>query len=86
MTLRDCSCRTCLCYRGTRDEGGTCRERLAGRHPGDPRSIVHLPSAVSRSQVALRPGATTGAEEHRLPVARLALQVTPQGYVWRLRA
>lgn len=37
MTLRDCTCRHCLCYRGTRDETSLCTACQKDRHPGDPR-------------------------------------------------
>ena len=37
MTLRDCSCCECLCYRGTRDVSSLCAACQRGRHPGDPR-------------------------------------------------
>ena len=37
MTLRDCICLDCLCYRGTRDVGSLCAACQRGQHPGDPR-------------------------------------------------
>ena len=37
MTLRDCTCRDCLCYRGTRDRSSLCAACQKARHPGDPR-------------------------------------------------
>ena len=37
MTIRDCSCRDCLCYQGTRYVSNLCAACQKGRHPGDPR-------------------------------------------------
>jgi hypothetical protein len=37
MELRDCTCRDCLCYRGTRDGSSLCVACQKGKHPGDPR-------------------------------------------------
>lgn len=42
MPLRDCSCRDCLCYRGTRDPSHLCVACQSGRHPGDPRPAGRL--------------------------------------------
>jgi hypothetical protein len=48
FAMHDCTCRHCLCYKGTRDGTRVCRSCRTGQHPGDPRPAGRLPVTAHR--------------------------------------
>lgn len=80
MSLRDCTCGECLCYRGTREVSSLCAACQKGRHPGDPRPVgwfvrvaenaASLPDRLRAFTAAADSIADRGAEPGRLVSSR----------------